>query len=102
RCPLRGEQTGPRREALALLEAGFPRSQAELEARYNVLSQEIRGQVGEVVLQPKAAAGRRMMPQIKIYFGTQDLSLRGTELQFADGSTMRNDFKDTVLNPKLD
>ena len=42
------------------------------------------------------------MPQIKINFDTEDLSLRGTELQFADGSTMRNDFQNAVLNPKLE
>ena len=43
-----------------------------------------------------------MMPQIRIDFDTKDFSLRGTELHFADGSTMRNDFKNPVLNPKLD
>ena len=42
------------------------------------------------------------MPQIKIAFDTRDFSLRATELQFADGSTMRNDFTNAVLNPKLE
>src|SRR2546423_1082149 len=102
RFPLTSEQTGPWREALALLEAGFPRSRAELEERYNILSQIFTGPLGEVVLQSKSAAARKMMPQIKINFDTQDLSLRGTELQFADGSTMRNDFQNAVLNPKPD
>ena len=102
RFPLTSEQTGPWREALALLEAGFPRSQAELEARYNILSQIFTGSLGEVVLQPKSAAARKMIPQIKIDFDTQDLSLRGTELEFADGSKLRNDFQNAVLNPKLD
>ncbi len=100
--PLTGNQTGPWRDALALLEAGFPRSQAELEAQYNILGQKISGETCEVTLQPKSAAARRMMPQIKIDFDTRDFSLRGTELQFADGSTMRNDFEKAVLNPPLD
>jgi len=102
RFPLSGEQTGQWREALALLEAGFPRSPAELEARYHIVSQMVTGQVCEVILQPRSAAARRMMPQMKIDFDTQEFALRGTELQFADGSTMRNDFKDAVLNPKID
>src|SRR6266478_6582463 len=34
RYPLGSEQTGQWRDALALLETGFPRTQAELEARY--------------------------------------------------------------------
>ena len=42
------------------------------------------------------------MPEIKIAFDLHDFSLRATELQFADGSTMRNDFTNAVLNPKLD
>ena len=42
-----------------------------------------------------------MMPRIKIAFATSDYSLRATELQFADGSTMRNDFSNSLLNPKL-
>lgn len=102
RFPLAGEQTGPWRDALALLEAGFPRSRAELESRYNIISQTITDQRCALKLQPKSETARRMLPQLEIDFDTKDLTLRGTELQFADGSTMRNDFKNPVLNPKLD
>ncbi|HVV72673.1 MAG TPA: outer membrane lipoprotein carrier protein LolA [Verrucomicrobiae bacterium] len=100
--PLTGKQTGPWRDALALLEAGFPRSQSELEAQYNIVSQSVQDGTGEVVLQPKSNAARRMIPQLKISFDTKDFSLRSTELQFADGSTMRNDFKNPVLNPRIE
>jgi outer membrane lipoprotein-sorting protein len=41
------------------------------------------------------------MPQIRISVATNDFTLRATELQFADGSTMRNDFSNAKLNPKL-
>ena len=102
RYPLTGSVNSPWRDALALLEAGFPRSQAEVESQFHILSQTVSDRVCEVVLQPKSASARRMMPQIKIAFSTEDLSLRGTELQIADGSTMRNDFTNAVLNPKLD
>lgn len=100
--PLTGEQAGQWRDALGLLEAGFPRSQSELEHQYNILSQTVAAGAGELVLQPKSAAARRMIPQIKIDFGTNDLALRGTELQFSDGSTLRNDFTNAVLNPTID
>jgi outer membrane lipoprotein-sorting protein len=102
RYPLNGEQAGPWKDALALLEAGFPRSQAEIEARFNVVSQSVSNAVLDVVLQPKAPSARRLMPQINISVATNDFTLRSTELQFADGSTMRNDFSNTKLNPKLD
>jgi outer membrane lipoprotein-sorting protein len=95
-------QAGQWKDALALLQAGFPRNQAEMESQYNVLSQATSNSLCEVTLQPKSAAARRMMPQIKIGFSTDDFSLRSTELQFADGSTMRNDFTKPELNVKLD
>jgi outer membrane lipoprotein-sorting protein len=102
RYPLNGNVSSQWRDALALLEAGFPRSQAEVESQFHILSQTVSNRVCEVVLQPKSASARRMMPQIKIAFSTADFSLRATELQIADGSTMRNDFNNAVLNPKLD
>ena len=102
RFPLSGQQSGPWRDALALLEAGFPRSEAEMEKQYNIVSEKSRGSTCELVMQPKSAAARRMIPQIRIDFDTRNFSLVGTELQFADGSTMRNDFKNEVLNPPID
>ena len=102
RYPLSGTQTGEWRDALALLESGFPRSEAEISSRFKILSQTITNEVCELSLQPKSVSARKMMPQIKIAFGTNDFSLRGTELQFADGSTMRNSFTHPVLNPTID
>jgi outer membrane lipoprotein-sorting protein len=102
RYPLRDDQSGPWRDALALLEAGFPRSKMELESKFRVAAQAITNQLVELVLHPKASGARRMMTQIKIAFRTNDFSLALTELQFTDGSTLRNDFRDAQLNPKLD
>jgi len=102
RFSLQGPQAGPWKDSLALLEAGFPRSQAELETRFRILSQVVTGQVCELTLQPKSASARRLMPQIKVIFATNDLMLRATELQFGDGSTMRNDFRNSRLNPPID
>ncbi len=99
--PLNGA-AGPWRDALALLEAGFPRDRAGLESRFTIQSTDIKDGVCELTLQPKSSAARRMMSQIKIAFDAKDFLLRATELQFADGSTMRNDFKNPKLNEKLD
>src|SRR5436190_20126637 len=102
RYPLTGNHAGPWTDTLALLEAGFPRSRSELESRFRIESETTTDGVHEVTLQPKSASARRMMPHIKIAFATGDLSLRATELEFTDGSRMRNDFTNAVLNPKLD
>jgi outer membrane lipoprotein-sorting protein len=100
RYPLSGEN-GAWRDVLSLLEAGFPRSQAALDSQYNILGQKTSNPVCELTLQPKSAAARRLMPQIKIGVDTSNSSLRWTELQFADGATLRNDFKNPVLNPPV-
>ena len=100
--PLAGDQTGPWRDALALLEAGFPRSQAQMQEQYNIVSEKVNGDTCELTLQPKSAAARRMMPQLKVEFDMKNSALKGTELEFADHSTMRNDFQNAVLNPPID
>ena len=102
RYPLTGDQAGQWRDVMKLLEAGFPRSESEMQSQYNILSQQVTGDICELTLQPKSATARKMMPQIKIAFSTKDSSLTSTELQFADGSIMRNDFQNPELNPKLD
>lgn len=43
----------------------------------------------------------KVQKRVELDFDTNNYSLRGTELEFSDGSTMRNDFHDILLNPKL-
>ena len=102
RYPLDPGITGPLRDLLTLIEAGFPRNQADLESRFKVLSITETDGLGELRLQPKSAAARKMMPELKIIFSVKDSQPRATELKFADGSTMRNDFTNAVLNSPLD
>jgi outer membrane lipoprotein-sorting protein len=99
--PLGAHAAGPWKDTLALLEAGFPRSSEELESKFKVVSEKETDHTHEVSLQPKAASARRMMPLIKISFSLDDFSLRATELQFADGSSMKNEFTNQKLNPSL-
>jgi outer membrane lipoprotein-sorting protein len=98
RYPFGLVKSGMWKDALTLLEAGFPRDRKELESRFNIEKISVENGVCELQLQPKSTSARKMMPQIKIAFGTDDFSLKATELQFADGSTMRNDFKNPKLN----
>ena len=101
RYPLSGELKSQWKEMLGLLEAGFPRSQADMESRFKLFSMTSTNDVHTAALQPRSPAARRLMPQIKITFATSDFTLRATELQFADGSTLRNEFRQAILNPKL-
>jgi outer membrane lipoprotein-sorting protein len=86
------------RDTLALLQTGFPRSEAEMKNQFNLLSLTETNRVYELQLQPKSLGARKMMPQINILLSTNDLNLAGTELVFVDGSKMRNEFRNVRTN----
>jgi outer membrane lipoprotein-sorting protein len=102
RYPLNSADAGQFKDTLALLDAGFPRNRADVESRFNLLSQRIVDGADELTLQPKSESARRFMPLIKIGFDTNSFALRSTELQFQDGSTMQNVFTNAQLNPQID
>src|SRR5437899_9052237 len=52
RFPLTEQQGGPWRDALQLLEAGFPRSQSELQAQYDILNETVKGDTCEIAMRP--------------------------------------------------
>ncbi|MCX6926018.1 MAG: outer membrane lipoprotein carrier protein LolA [Verrucomicrobia bacterium] len=99
--PLNGAQAGPWKEALALLDASFPRSRAHLESRFLVRSVTETNSIVWVSLQPKSAFARKFMTDIRVSFRNSDYCPMSTELRFADGSSMRNDFTHSVLNAPL-
>ena len=90
------------RDTMSLLSAGFPHDRKEFEAQFQILSLTETNGVWQFSLQPKSVFARRMMPQLNIGLATNDFSLASTELVFVDGSRMRNDFTNAVLNPALD
>ncbi|HEY6170578.1 MAG TPA: outer membrane lipoprotein carrier protein LolA [Verrucomicrobiae bacterium] len=102
RYPLDAGAAGPWKDAMALLDAGFPRSRAEVESRFNILSLVEVGGGHQLTMQPRSASARRLMPEIQLTFATKDGAMLATQMKFADGSTMRNDFTNVVVNPKLD
>jgi outer membrane lipoprotein-sorting protein len=99
--PLDDKQPGPWRDALDLLDASFPRSRAGLESHFRVLSVTRTNANWQIALQPKSSLARRMITEIDICFRTNDFALTATELKLAEGSCMRNDFTNVVLNPPL-
>ena len=99
--PLNDKQPGPWRDALALLEASFPRDRATLDSHFRVLSATVTNAVFTLALQPKSSAARRFMTEIQVSLRTNDFTLAATELRFSDGSAMRNDFSNAVVNPAL-
>ena len=101
RYPL-GEAAGQWRDALTLLEAGFPRSRAELEQQFKIVALLEREADAELVLQPRSSRARKLIGEVRLVFGREKLEMRATELRFADGSQLRNEFRDQQVNPPLD
>jgi len=98
RYPLRGPELAAWKNTLALLEAGFPRSRGELDARFKLLGQQVTNGNCELALEPKAPSARRMLPRLEVAFSTNDFDLRATTLHFADGSILKNEFIHTQRN----
>ena len=73
-----------------------------MEQRFRRLSAAETNSTLQLTLQPKSASARRFISEILIGFRTNDFSITLTEMRFADGSSLRNDFANVVLNPPID
>jgi outer membrane lipoprotein-sorting protein len=90
------------RDAMSLLDAGFPKTRQEFESQFQILSLAQTNGAWLLSLQPRRAAARQVMPELRLSLATNDFSLAGTELVFVDGSRMRNVFSNLVANAPLD
>lgn len=90
------------RQALALLEVGFPRDADTFFAQYEIVSTRRLKKSWEFELRPASEMARRLLERVKLKIATSDYSLLATELVFPDGSTMTNQFLHRRLNPDLD
>jgi outer membrane lipoprotein-sorting protein len=90
------------RDAMSLLDAGFPSTRAQFDSQFQIQSLAQTNGTWLLALQPRAASAREIMPELRVFLATNDFSLAGTELVFVDGSRMRNDFTNAVTNASLD
>ena len=103
--PLDAVPTGPMKDALALLDASLPRDRATMEKNFRLLSATETNSILQMTLQPRSDSARKFIGEVVIGFHTNDFTIAATEMKFADGSKLRNDFTNVVLNqpvePKL-
>jgi outer membrane lipoprotein-sorting protein len=99
--PLSGAGNEPWRDALALMDAGFPSSRAELESRFKLNSLSVSNDVAIVTMEPRSSMARRFMNEVQLRIRTNDFSMAANQLRFADGSILRNDFTNAVKNPPI-
>lgn len=100
--PLDAVPTGPMRDALALLDASLPRDRAQMEKNFTLLSAVATNATLQMTLQPRSEAARKFIGQVVIAFHTNDFTIAVTEMKFADGSKLHNDFTNVVLNAPVD
>jgi outer membrane lipoprotein-sorting protein len=90
------------KDALSLLDATLPRDRATMEKQFHLLAAAETNSVLQMTLRPNSASARKFIGQIVIGFRTNDFSIAATEMKFADGSSLRNDFSNVVMNQPLD
>ena len=99
---LGSDTPGMWRDILSMLDAGFSRERKELESQFEIIAVSKQGEVGRVEMKPKNAMARRLMTSLVIEFSPEVPGPTATEFFFADGTRMRNDFQNSVVNPELD
>ena len=87
------------KQAMALLEVGFPSDAAAFRERYELLSGTREPDFWRFELQPVDKAARRLLKMVRLEVSSADYVLLATELVFPDGSIMRNQFSRHQLNP---
>ncbi len=100
--PLAAVPSGPMRDALALLDASLPRDRATMEKNFRLVSAALTNSVLQMTLQPRSEAARKFIGEVVIGFHTNDFMIASTEMKFADGSKLRNDFTHVMVNQPLD
>ena len=100
--PLGAVPTGPIKDALALLDATLPRDRATMEKNFRLLSAAETNSMLQMTLQPRSDSARKFISEILIGFHTNNFTIAATEMRFADGSSLRNDFTNVILNQPID
>jgi len=100
--PLGAVPSGPIKDALALLDATLPRDRATMEKNFQLLSAAETNSILQMTLQPRSDSARKFIGEIVIGFHTNNFTIAATEMRFADGSSLRNDFTNVVLNQPIE
>lgn len=96
--PLDAVPAGPMKDALALLDASLPRDRATMEKNFRLVSAAVTNAVLQMTLQPRSEAARKFIREVVIGFHTNNFIIATTEMKFADGSKLHNEFTNVATN----
>ena len=100
--PLAAVPTGPMRDALALLDASLPRDRAQMEKNFELLTATETNAILQMTLQPRSLDARKFIGRVVIGFHTNDFLIAVTEMKFADGSKLHNEFSNVLTNAPIE
>lgn len=100
--PLENIPPGPIKDAMTLLDVTLPSDRATMEKKFTLLSAAETNATLQMTLQPKSVSARQFVSEIVVGFHTNNYTIADTQMKFADGSTLRNDFTNVVLNQPMD
>jgi outer membrane lipoprotein-sorting protein len=87
--------------ALAMMEFPFARDFADFQKRFETLSIENDGARCRLSVLPRDPKARKFLSALKLDFNTTSGHLLGFELATRDGSSLRNEFSNVEVNPKI-
>jgi outer membrane lipoprotein-sorting protein len=93
---------GPIKDAMSLLDVSIPRNKAALEDHFQLLSTAVTNSTLQMTLQPKSQSARQFIGSVVMGFHTNNYVIADSQMDFSDGSTLRNDFTDVVFNQPMD
>ena len=93
---------GPLKDAMSLLDVSVPRSRAAMEEHFELLSATITNSILQMTLQPKSPSARQFIGAVVMGFHTNDYVIAASQMNFSDGSTLRNDFTNVAFNQPMD
>ncbi|MDX1951230.1 MAG: outer membrane lipoprotein carrier protein LolA [Verrucomicrobiota bacterium] len=89
------------KESLSLLQAGFPRSRADLLAQFSISGLSLTNDHHVLTLIPRAKMAMQYIPRVDLLIQTNSSELAGTRLFFLDGSMIQNLFTNSVKNSPI-
>jgi outer membrane lipoprotein-sorting protein len=87
--------------ALAMMEFPFARDFADFQKRFETLSIETDGARCRLAVLPRDPKARKFLSALKLDFSTTSGHLLAFELATRDGSSLRNEFSNVEVNPKI-
>ncbi len=96
-----GEADPAWKSVLGLLNVGFPQSAEAFDAAYERVSAVKSEGTWRIELRPASAQARRLLDLLRLEIAVDTYQVAATALVFADGSTMRNEFSNQLVNPEL-